>query len=62
MVRKIIGNSIDHNLNAAKFLKSSDFMYTACATGKLIEIPSPLKIQVEPIKFLEKIKVIFVAL
>jgi hypothetical protein len=33
---KIIGNSSVNNLNSAKFLKSSDFMCTTCATGKLI--------------------------
>jgi L-cysteine desulfidase len=55
MMRKIIGNRIGHNLNASKFPKSSDFMCTACATEKLIVRPSPLKIQVEPLKFLERI-------
>jgi hypothetical protein len=43
------------NLIEAKFPKSSDFMCTACATGKLILRPSPLKIQVELLKFLERI-------
>jgi hypothetical protein len=55
MMRKILGNSICHNLNAAKFPKSSDFMCTTCATEKLILRPSPLKIQVEPLKFLQRI-------
>jgi hypothetical protein len=55
MMRKIIGNSSDHNLNSAKFSKSSDFMCTACATGKLILRPSHIKIKVEPLKFLERI-------
>jgi 5-methylthioribose kinase len=53
MMRKIIGNSTSHNLNTTKFSKSSDFMCTACTTEKLIVRPSPLKIQVEPLKFLE---------
>jgi hypothetical protein len=57
MMMMIIGNSIGHNLNTTKFPKSSDFMCTTCVTGKLIvRRPSPLKIQVEPLKFLERIK------
>jgi hypothetical protein len=55
MIGKIIGNSIGHNLNTIKFSKSSDFMCTLCATEKLIMRPSPLKIKVEPPKFLERI-------
>jgi hypothetical protein len=56
MMSKIVGNSIGHNLNSVKFTKSLDFMCTACATGKLIVRPSPLKIKVEPLKFLERIQ------
>jgi hypothetical protein len=56
MMWKIIGNSTGQNLNSAKFPKSSDFMCIACATGKLIVRPSPLKIKVEPLKFLERIQ------
>jgi hypothetical protein len=56
MIRKILGNSIDHNLIEAKFPKYSDFRCTTCATEKLILRPSPIKIQVEPLKFLEKIQ------
>jgi hypothetical protein len=56
MMRKIIGNSSDHNLNSAKFPKSSNFMFIACATGKLILRPLPIKIKVEPLKFLERIQ------
>jgi hypothetical protein len=56
MMRKIIGNSTSHNLNSAKFPKSLDFMCAACATGKLIVRPSPLKIKVDPLKFLERIQ------
>jgi hypothetical protein len=54
MMRKIIGNSTDHNLSTVKFPKFLDFMCTTCATRKLIVRPSPLKIQVEPLKFLER--------
>nr|CAE05047.2 OSJNBa0049H08.8 [Oryza sativa Japonica Group] len=56
MMRKIIGNSIGHHLITDKFLKSSDFVCTACATGKLILRPSYLKIRAEQLKFLERIQ------
>jgi hypothetical protein len=56
MMRKIIGNSSGHNLNSAKFPKSSDFMCIAYATGKLILRPSPIKIKVESLKFVERIQ------
>jgi hypothetical protein len=39
-----------------KFPKSSDFICTSCATGKLILRPSHLKMQAEPLKFLERIQ------
>jgi hypothetical protein len=55
MMRKIIGNSTGHNLNTDKFPKSSNFICTTSATGKLIMRPSPLKIKLEPLKFLERI-------
>jgi hypothetical protein len=38
------------------FPKNSEFICTACATGKLILRPSYLKIQAEPLKFLERIQ------
>jgi hypothetical protein len=56
MMGKIIGNSSDHNLNSFKFPKYSDFMCIACATEKLILRPSPIKIKLEPLKFLERIQ------
>jgi hypothetical protein len=56
MMRKILGNSTGHNLNTSKFPKSSNFMCTTCATGKLIVRPSTLKIQVEQLKFLKRIE------
>ena len=56
MMRKIIGNCIGHDLKNSKFLQSSDFICTACATEKLILRPSYLRIQVEPLKFLERIQ------
>jgi hypothetical protein len=54
MMRKNLRNGTSHNFNTTKFPKSSDFMCTTCATGKFIMRPSPLKIQVEPLKFLER--------
>jgi hypothetical protein len=56
MMRKILGNNICHNLIEAKFPKSSKFLCTAYVTGKLILRPSPVKIQVESLKFLERIQ------
>jgi hypothetical protein len=56
MMRKILVNSTDHNLNIVKFPKFLDFMCTTCATEKLIVRPLPLKIQVVPLKFLERIQ------
>jgi len=56
MMHKIIRNSNGHELNTAKFPKSSNFMCTSCAIGKLILCLSPIKIQNEPLKFLERIQ------
>ena len=56
MMRKITSNSIGHNLLESKFPQSSDFVCTSCATGKLILRPSHLKIQAEPLQFLERIQ------
>jgi hypothetical protein len=55
-MRKITSNSVGHSLSDAKFLQSSDYTCTSCATGKLILRPSSLKIQAEPLKFLERIQ------
>jgi hypothetical protein len=54
MMRKIIGNCTCHNL--AKFFKTSDFICTACAIGKLILRSSSLKMHTEPLKFFERIQ------
>jgi len=56
MVRKIISNSIGHDLSSDKFPQSSDVMCTSCATGKLILRSSYLKIKEEPLKFLDRIQ------
>jgi hypothetical protein len=53
MMRKIIGNCTGHNLT--KFPKTSDFICMACANEKLISRSSPLKIHIEPLKFLKRI-------
>jgi peptide/histidine transporter 3/4 len=44
MMKKIIGNSIGHDMENVKFPQNKDFCCTACATGKLILRPSYLKI------------------
>ncbi|KAJ1288179.1 hypothetical protein BS78_02G070800 [Paspalum vaginatum] len=56
MMRKIITNSIGHDLTDAKFSKSSDYVCTVCAIGKLILRHSPLKFRAEPLRFLERIQ------
>jgi hypothetical protein len=35
-MKKIIDNSIGHDMKNTKFSQNKDFGYTACATGKLI--------------------------
>src|ERR1044071_3749327 len=56
MVKKITANSIGPILLEQKFPQPSDFVCTSCATGKLILRPSHLKIQAEPLQFLERIQ------
>ena len=56
MMKKIIGNSIGHDMENAKFPQNKDFCCTACATRKLILRPSYLKIRAEPLKFLGRIQ------
>jgi hypothetical protein len=56
MMKKIITYSIGYDMENVKFLQNKDFCCTACATGKLILRPSYLKIQAEPLKFLERIQ------
>jgi hypothetical protein len=56
IMRKINGNCICHNLKEAKFFKTSNFICTTCATGKLILRPSHIKIHIEELKFLERIQ------
>nr|AAX96389.1 retrotransposon protein, putative, Ty1-copia sub-class [Oryza sativa Japonica Group]ABA91905.1 retrotransposon protein, putative, Ty1-copia subclass [Oryza sativa Japonica Group] len=47
---------MDNGMSDGKFVKSSDFVCTSCAIGKLILRPSYLRIKVEPLKFLERIQ------
>jgi hypothetical protein len=54
-MRKIITNSVGHNLSNTKLSQSSDYVCTACAIRKLILRPSYLKIRAKPLKFLERI-------
>ena len=56
MMKKIIGNSIGHDMENVKFHQNKDFCCTACATGKIILRPSYLKIRAKPLKFLERIQ------
>ena len=56
MMRKIISNSVGLNLPIKRFPKPSDFVCTACATGKLIIKPSYLKVKNESLNFLERIQ------
>jgi hypothetical protein len=56
MMRKIITNSVGHNLSNIKLPQSSYYVCTACATRKLILRPSYLKIWAEQLKFLKHIQ------
>ena len=55
-MKKIIENSIGHDMENTKFPQNKDFCCTTCATGKLILRPSHLKIRDEPLKFLGRIQ------
>src|SRR3954462_11153958 len=56
MMRNIINNSDSHNVNVKNFPNPDDFVCSACATGKLIIRPSPLKVKDEIHAFLERIQ------
>jgi hypothetical protein len=56
MMRKIIRNCTGDDLKDTKFPKSNNFVCTSCAMEKLILQPSPLKIHVESLSFLERIQ------
>ena len=54
MMRRIIKNSAGHDVNG--FPNPEDFIFTACAKGKLIARPSLLKIRDESHMFLQRIQ------
>ena len=56
MMRNVITNSCGHNVNIKNFPNQEDFVCPACATGKLIIRPSPLKVKDENPAFLERIQ------
>jgi peptide/histidine transporter 3/4 len=56
MMRNIINNSNGHNVNVKNFPNPDDFVCSACATGKLIIRPSPLKVKDEIPAFLQRIQ------
>ncbi len=53
MMRRIINNSVGHNVETNDFPNPEDFICPACAKGKLITRPSLLKIRDESPVFLE---------
>jgi hypothetical protein len=55
MMRRIINNSAGHSVETKNFPNPKDFVYTACAKGKLITRPSLLKIRDESPVFLQRI-------
>jgi hypothetical protein len=55
MMRRIIKNSTSHDVKC--FPNPKDFIFTACAKGKLITRPSHLKIRDESPVFLQRIQV-----
>ena len=56
MMRNIINNSHGHNVNVKNFPNPDDFVCSACAKGKLVIRPSPLKVRDEIPAFLECIQ------
>ena len=56
MMGRIIKNSYGHPLKNQKILLPSDYPCSAYSQGKLIIIPSPLKIAIESPSFLERIQ------
>ena len=53
--RRIIENSNGHSLKNLKILTNNEFSCVACCQGKLITSPSPLKVNIENLQFLERI-------
>ena len=55
-IRRITENSYGHPLKNQNILLSKDFSCAACFQGKLIIRPSPMKVVVESLAFLERIQ------
>ena len=55
MMRRIIENSNGHPLKDLKVLLNGEFSCTACYQGNLIVRPSPMKVKIESLAFLERI-------
>ena len=51
MMRQIIENSNGHPLKNLKILTNDEFSCVACCQGKLITSPSPMKVNIESLKF-----------
>jgi len=56
MIKRITNNSNGHNLKKNDFPNHEDFVCIACAKGKLIALPSILKVRDESASFLERIQ------
>lgn len=56
MMRRIIKNSCGHSLKNQKIFLTNEIACAACSQGKLIIRPSPTKLRVEPLTFLERIQ------
>lgn len=56
MMRRIIENSMGHPLKTQKIISQDELHCSACSLGKLIVRPSPVKLQTESPKFLERIQ------
>ena len=55
MMRWIIENSNGHPLKDLKVLLDGEFSCTACYQVKLIVRPSPMKVEIESLEFLQRI-------
>ena len=56
MMCRIVENSVGHPLKTQKIIPQDELHCSACSLGKLIVRPSPVKLQIESPKFLERIQ------
>ncbi|WOH11600.1 hypothetical protein DCAR_0831090 [Daucus carota subsp. sativus] len=56
MMRRIVENSVGHPLKTQKIILQDELHCSACSLEKLIVRPSPVKLQTESPKFLERIQ------